>query len=1004
MISAINIISRAKRSGPSAFSLRFRSDRLAAVAVTLAPIVYFLPALSRGLVLSPDDGILQNVPFRVAAAEIVRAGYLPLWDPYIFSGMPFLGAAQAGLLFPLNWFYLLFAASMSTNLMVLSSYMIAALGAFLYARATGSSIAGAALTSLVWQAGGFLINQISHINIVQTAALLPWVLWALEHYAASGTRKAGALLSCLVALQFFAGHQQAFAYALMLTFAYALVMGVTDIQKRKRYFASTAFAGLGLLLAAAQILPTWELLRNSLRATATYDFFTSFSMPKRFVMTFLAPYLMGGGDGRLFRAPYLGPSFYTEYVPYAGVISVMLVVLALVFVSDRRTRFWGAVVVIGLLLAFGRYAPFSLNAVTYYVPVLNLFRVPARHLMEVHFAVAVLAGRGLSCLQAMRGRERMVPCVVVVSSVVLVLACLVVTIFRPADFQLGRNAPVTLLRAPELFLPIVFAALSAFALWFYVTRRTAACLLLFSVLVVDLFIWGQFSGWYTSSRRIPEDYWTVPESVSLLRKHAPAEASSYRILTTHIAFDPAVSTAATNPGWVLWTEPDVYLLHGIHNAAGYDGFNLRRYSDLAGQMKPWGELTDPNATLRSDSRELDILNVRYLLARRERPIPRADGEPGVDELKAAESAFAGAIEKYGDHMFSKDDLGLPDIGPNKRLRFRVPPVNADQVALVTNLSFAENVPDNAVIGRLRFTATDGRTFEFLLRAGVDTADWAHDRPDIRTRIKHQRAAIATSYEVSDAQHNYEGHTYVASFSLPAKVVIESGELEVEGLRDWPESILTMFRLSLVDTTEGKSYPLARRMVTIETSSGANAINDKSGRWKLVAGGLDVNIYENTRALPRAWLASEVRVLEGQAILQIIRTGFLPDGSKWDPLRTALIESELSSEFRGSNGSVALTKYEPNALELQTRGSGDALLVLSETDYPGWRAYVDGVSASIIRVNYGLRGVVVPVGEHRVALVYRPWSVIGGLIISLATAALLILFCLFEQRPRKVAAR
>jgi uncharacterized membrane protein YfhO len=132
------------------------------------------------------------------------------------------------------------------------------------------------------------------------------------------------------------------------------------------------------------------------------------------------------------------------------------------------------------------------------------------------------------------------------------------------------------------------------------------------------------------------------------------------------------------------------------------------------------------------------------------------------------------------------------------------------------------------------------------------------------------------------------------------------------------------------------------------------------------------------------------------MLQTIRTGFLPDGAKWDPLRTALVEAELSSGIK-SSGSVEVTKYEPNRLNLQTRATGDALLVLSENDYPGWRAYVDGAPAPIIRVNYGLRGIAVSGGEHQVTLVYRPWSVIVGALISIVSCALLILFCAFEKR-------
>src|SRR4029453_3858442 len=119
---------------------------------------------------------------------------------------------------------------------------------------------------------------------------------------------------------------------------------------------------------------------------ASYDFFASFSMPKAYVMTFLAPFLMGGGDGRLFRAPYIGQSFYTEYVPYAGVLAIMLALVALVVRPDRRTKFWAGGVIFGLLVAFGGNAPLSFNRLVYFVPVLNLFRVPARHLMEVYFA------------------------------------------------------------------------------------------------------------------------------------------------------------------------------------------------------------------------------------------------------------------------------------------------------------------------------------------------------------------------------------------------------------------------------------------------------------------------------------------------------------------------------------------------------------------------------------------------------------------------------------------
>src|SRR5688500_4434381 len=113
-------------------SVRLSRDRLAAAAVSLAPVLYFLPSILSGAVLCPDDGTIFNTPLRVAAADIALGGSLPLWNPYIFSGMPLHASAQAGLLFPPNWFYLAFAPQAATNLMVVASYVVAALGAYLY--------------------------------------------------------------------------------------------------------------------------------------------------------------------------------------------------------------------------------------------------------------------------------------------------------------------------------------------------------------------------------------------------------------------------------------------------------------------------------------------------------------------------------------------------------------------------------------------------------------------------------------------------------------------------------------------------------------------------------------------------------------------------------------------------------------------------------------------------------------------------------------------------------
>ncbi|MFN2533017.1 MAG: YfhO family protein [Pyrinomonadaceae bacterium] len=979
--------------------LRIRSDTLGALAVALAPVLYFLPSLLSGSVLCPDDGTLFNTPIRVVAARIVLGGSLPFWNPYIFSGMPLFASAQGGLLFPLNWFYLAFPPVTATNLMVVSTYAIAGLGAYLYSRRSGASIAGSLMTSIAWQLGGFAIGQIGHINIVQTGACLPWILWSLDGFGEGRGRKWAVFLSTFVALQAFVGHQQTFAYSVILVSSYAIVMRFTGNRSRKLYLWSLVFIAAGVLLAAVQIVPTFELLRNSMRAEATYDFITSFSLPRRMVETFLAPYIFGGGDGRLFRAPYVGAPFYGELAGYVGVISLMLAIIGVISKPDSRTKFWAAAALACLVLALGRYAPLQFYRVIYHVPILNLFRVPARNLMVVEFALAVLAGRGFTSVARMRGETRAVRRAYIVGAGVVIVTCLAVTVGRPSDFKLGRLAPVSFMRAPELFVPVIVACVSAWVLWMFARSRTGgATVAVIAILALDLVVWGQSSGWRLSSPNSRDEMFQTPETVKLLRQAGAKDPASYRILTAPHTFDPAISplppSVTHSTDWILWTQPDLYMMSGVPNAAGYDGFGLARYSRLAGDMKVWGELTDPDSTLRGDSPAMDILNVRYLLSMRRTSDSLADISP---ELRPA-------IVNLGGALFDATDLGLPDVGAGKRLTFSVPPIQVDHVALLTNLAWSDRVPDGTTVAQVRLRANDGRFFDFPLRAGADTAEWSHDRPDLNSRIKHKRATVGISYAVTDAVASYEGHAYVATIVLPQNVTLTGGEIVVQGSDKWPNLLLSVFRLSL--TNGDKSYALRRELVSVETIGAPG--DASSNRWRFLAHTTYVDIYQNEHALPRVWLATNTRTLPAQATLDVINSGRLPDGSEWEPRKTALLESEPTLPLAGGTQSAAeIVKYEPNRVDIRTNADSRSVLVLSENHYPGWRAYVDGRSVDVLRVDYNLRGVLLDAGSHQVTFIYRPKSVLIGLLATLASAMLIGLWffrLLPEERAVRVLAR
>ena len=168
-------------------------------------------------------------------------------------------------------------------------------------------------------------------------------------------------------------------------------------------------------------------------------------------------------------------------------------------------------------------------------------------------------------------------------------------------------------------MPVVFAALGAWVIWRFVRQQRGATVMLLLVLALDLAVWGQSSGWRVVSPEMKSDLWGRPDPAKFIDERiAKNDGGPFRVLTADQPFDPdtPVPEQTANKGWVATLQPDLYMMYGIENAAGYDGFGLARYNRLAGDMKVWGD-RNPERTLRLESRTRCI-NVRYLMTR---PLP-----------------------------------------------------------------------------------------------------------------------------------------------------------------------------------------------------------------------------------------------------------------------------------------------------------------------------------------------------------------------------------------------
>ena len=99
-------------------------------------------------------------------------------------------------------------------------------------------------------------------------------------------------------------------------------------------------------------------------------------------------------------------------------------------------------------------------------------------------------------------------------------------------------------------------------------------------------------------------------------------------------------------------------------------------------------------------------------------------------------------------------------------------------------------------------------------------------------------------------------------------------------------------------------------------------------------------------------------------------------------QAAVVEGDLTLTTQATAaGRAEIISYAAEAVTVRTNSQEDALLVLSDTAYPGWQARVDGVSTPIYTTNFLFRGVRVPAGEHEVRFVYAPASWRWGLAVS-----------------------
>ena len=905
---------------------------------SLLYVAFFAPVIFSGRLLAPGDGLIYYVP----------AFYAPktLWTDLISAGYPLMADSQN-----MNWYppaMLLSWIPGSWNAFVILAYVLAGSFAYCYAYTMTSSILAAIVTGLIFSMSGFMMSHLGHITMIHAAAWMPLFICAIERLRHQFSRFWWTVGVLALACCFLGGHPQIILYTIGMGFFYALFLGGQAVSGRWQYYRWVAgMFAIGLGLCAIQILPTAELSRLSLRSTMTFDEFIGLSFPKKQTLQLLFPYLFGSGyepPYGVFAGPFWGTWFLTEITGYVGLLPIPLVMIGLAARRDGRSlrghrgvvSFWFWFGLIALILAFG--GDIFLGRMMYHVPLYNKFRAPARHFVEYSLAVSVLAGFGIAAVQRRWVSNRVILRAMMGSGGIMLLSLISMIVLYPdwRSWAATSGFPDLQLwpwKNPAVGMPLVLFGLGIIALsvWSRWRDRRWSQLLLIVVLMLDVGSFGWFWEWQVGS----------PQAQRL---QPVAMVAQYRdqLNATHQRLLSDTEGAFTNPNAIF---PNMTRLWELPNASGYSPLLLSRVSELM-QISSNGSLLKFPVT--SSDRSLDLMAVKYLLMSSPIVASSSDMTWAATDLKLSLGNGACA----------------PSMPTMAQINFADQPQVVTEIGLVSSLGCSVTIPDGTEVAQIQVTDTQGKVKNYPLLAGRDVAETAYDCPDVRPKMQHQRPPVFKNL----ATPNCQFYQYIKRLSLPQSEQIQNLQIK------WTYSsgVLQVHQMSLFDRASQTTMPI----------TGA----DLSTKWKKSTEQVSGNtLYINTQVLPRTWLVSESIALTPEQILTAINTSKLPDGRQYDPSKIALLEDSMAV-MKGSGitptDRAEILKLAETQVKIQTQSAAPTFLILSDVNYPGWKATIDGQSTKIYQTNYVQRGVQVPAGEHVIQYRFDPLSFKLGAVITL----------------------
>ncbi len=929
------------------------------------------------------DLMLQYVPNAAHIARGLSQWHIPLWNPWQGGGMPFAADPGTGAWYVPNWPLLAGLNLWSAVRISIWSHLAIAIAGTWFCLRHGvrvgpvAAMAGTATFTLTpWLPG------LAGMPVVLTSlAWMPWVVFAglqLATLSRPSARLIG-LLATSTALQLASGWP-AGAYLSWLTIGSAVLLGhgrANDRLTHRLRRIIPGFAATGLLataMSAVVLVPGAEFV-----AETTYIS----TRPLERLAT----------DGYLTLLSWLRPSSGVGAVE-GGQVSVGIVALCLAMIAPAilwrtshrdRLIIWGGLAVVSILLSWGTRTPLFGLLYTW-LPGFRILYLPARLGIIGAFALSALAASVVDALDqppsAGRDQPSLPPLIytrfAITCGLLAVLPVMMILQFWHSEgYDNFRRLLTNLWRITGTPFLSVGQEVHAFG---------------FGLVVLAILTWNQ--------RR------HLPQAGVLLAIAVMADLGSLRLMTHTVSFNPdawyapAYATARTLSPRIghdrylglVWHDddlprhflgdfpdsartgqlpPNLGLLTTTRDAQGYNPLILRTAATAFAKVGNdddhwlWANRFDPAGLIPLAVRAIVMSGTQSASGPLASLPASTSGGVGVGYQDNAPSS--NPPEATRDWRVTTVDLGQATADCCSEVPIWTAtgnPVLTGHLEAITFLGEGTGVAQGQTAAEIRLTGPDGTTATYPLRAGIETAEWAWDRPDVRSVVKHGQATVAlVTRMVSAVGGRFDTFEYRATIpvSLPGGIASATLRSTIPGVR--------------VHLTHLAMHPPAGREIWVREAWASEASVNQAGSGSA------------------AW---------GMSAISPARPPATGDDSPWPASRLRVVPPDA--------GTANWVTDDPEHLVISATLAANATIVVADSAYPGWRVSIDGTpgaggfsrsaysKASINQAGLGSeawgkeqgnrspdvpfgRLIPVPAGDHLIEMTFNPPSTRLGLTVS-----------------------